>query len=198
MTLDQAAAFLVFALVAAVTPGPSNTMIVATGSAVGVWRGLPCVLGSSVGMGTLLFCSALGLGQLVIGYPTILKALNWVGAAFLLWLAWKIATAGRASENGAAKPVGFLGAALFQWINPKGWLVAVGAAGTYLQAATDTPLAQAMAFGALFFAAAFPSGLVWLVLGALINRLLRDDRSARIFNIVMGLALAASVVMIFR
>jgi threonine/homoserine/homoserine lactone efflux protein len=198
MTLDQAAAFLVFALVAAITPGPSNTMIVATGSAVGIWRGLPCVLGSAVGMGTLLFCSALGLGQLVIGHPTILKALNWCGAAFLLWLAWKIASAGPASETGGAKPVGLIGATLFQWINPKGWLVAVGAAGTYLQAATDNPLAQATAFGALFFAAAFPSGLTWLLLGAAIRRWLRDDRSARIFNIVMGIALAASVVMIFR
>jgi threonine/homoserine/homoserine lactone efflux protein len=198
MTLDQAAAFLVFALVAAITPGPSNTMIVATGSAVGIWRGLPCVLGSSVGMGTLLFCSALGLGQLVIGHPMVLRALNWCGAAFLLWLAWKIATSGRASETAAAKPVGFVGAALFQWVNPKGWLVAVGAAGTYLQAAADNPLAQALAFGVLFFAAAFPSGLIWLLLGALLQRLLRDDRSRRIFNVVMGLALAASVAMIFR
>ncbi len=198
MTLDQAVAFLVFALVAAITPGPSNTMIVATGSAVGIWRGLPCLLGSSVGMGTLLFCSALGLGQLVIGHPMVLKALNWCGAAFLLWLAWKIATAGRASETAASKPVGFVGAALFQWVNPKGWLVAVGAAGTYLQAAADNPLAQALAFGVLFFVAAFPSGLTWLLLGALLQRLLRDDRSRRIFNIVMGLALAASVAMIFR
>ena len=196
MTLDQAAAFLVFALVAAITPGPSNTMIVATGSAVGVSRGLPCVLGSALGMGTLLFCSALGLGQLVISQPVLLKALNWGGAAFLLWLAWKIATAGRASEAGGGKPVGFVGATLFQWINPKGWLVAVGAAGTYLQTSTDNLLAQALAFGAIFFGAAFSSGLAWLLLGAMINRLLRDDRSARIFNIVMGLALAASVGMI--
>jgi threonine/homoserine/homoserine lactone efflux protein len=198
MTLDQTAAFLVFALVAAITPGPSNTMIVATGSAVGVSRGLPCVLGSALGMGMLLFASALGLGQLVIGHPTVLKALNWGGAAFLLWLAWKVASAGRVSGAEGGRPVGFLGATLFQWINPKGWLVAVGAAGTYLQAATDNPLAQALAFGALFFAAAFPSGLAWLLLGAMINRLLRDDRGARIFNIVMGLALAASVVMILR
>ena len=125
MTLDQAAAFLVFALVAAITPGPSNTMIVATASAAGLWRGLPCVLGASAGMGTLLFCSALGLGQLVIAQPMLLRALNWGGAAFLLWLAWKIANAGRVSDVRAPKPVGFIGAAAFQWINPKGWLVAV-------------------------------------------------------------------------
>lgn len=198
MTFDQAAAFFLFAIVAAITPGPSNTMIVATGSAWGWWRGLPCALGSAIGMGLLLFASALGLGQLIIAEPVLLKALNWCGAAFLLWLSWKIATAGRTSEAKDAKPVGFLGAAAFQWVNPKGWLVAVSAAGTYLQAATGNVLPQAAVFGALFFAAALPSGLVWLVLGASIRTLLRDQRHARIFNIVMGITLALSVLMIFR
>ena len=194
MHVDQAVAFLVFALVAAVTPGPSNTMITATGSAVGVWRGLPCALGAAVGMGSLLFCSALGLGQLVLSQPMLLKALNFCGAAFLLWLAWKIATSGASSATNAAMPVGFWGAAAFQWVNPKGWLVAVSAAGTYLQATADNALAQAVAFAGLFFFAALPAGLVWLVLGAVVQRVLCDDRSARIFNVTMGAALAASVV----
>jgi threonine/homoserine/homoserine lactone efflux protein len=198
MTFDQATAFFLFSVVAAITPGPSNTMIVATGSAWGLWRGLPCALGSAVGMGMLLFASALGLGQLIIAQPTLIKALNWGGAAFLLWLSWKIATAGRAQETPGAEPVGFLGAAAFQWINPKGWLVAVSAAGTYLQAGSETVLLQAAIFGALFFAAALPSGLVWLVLGASIRTLLRDARHARIFNIVMAITLALSVLMIFR
>jgi threonine/homoserine/homoserine lactone efflux protein len=197
MTLDQTIAFLIFSIVAAITPGPSNTMIVATGSAAGVWRGLPCVLGASVGMGSLLFCSALGLGQLVISQPALLKVLNWCGAAFLLWLAWKIATAGRASGMSNGNPVGFLGAAIFQWVNPKGWLVAVGAVGTYLQTVTDSAFSQAVTFGVLFFAVALPCGLIWLVLGALARRLLHDERNARIFNIVMGSALAASVAMMF-
>jgi threonine/homoserine/homoserine lactone efflux protein len=198
MTIEQAIAYYAFALVAAVTPGPSNTMIVATGSAVGIWRGLPCALGAAVGMGSLLFVSALGLGQLVVAQPILLKALNWGGAAFLLWLAWKIANAGRVSEIADAKPVGFLAAAGFQWINPKGWMVAVSAAGTYLQAVTDNGLAQAVAFGALFFAAALPAGLLWLALGALVHRLLRDDRHARMFNYIMAITLAASVVVMLR
>ena len=198
MTFDQATAFFLFSVVAAITPGPSNTMIVATGSAWGLWRGLPCALGSAVGMGMLLFASALGLGQLIVAQPMLIKALNWGGAAFLLWLSWKIGTAGRAQETTDAEPVGFLGAAAFQWINPKGWLVAVSAAGTYLQTGSETVLIQAAIFGALFFAAALPSGLVWLVLGASIRTLLRDVRHARIFNIVMAITLALSVLMIFR
>ena len=198
MTFDQATAFFLFSVVAAITPGPSNTMIVATGSAWGLGRGLPCALGSAVGMGMLLFASALGLGQLIVAQPMLIKALNWGGAAFLLWLSWKIGTGGRAQETAGAKPVGFLGAAAFQWINPKGWLVAVSAAGTYLQAATGNVFFQAAMFGALFFAAALPSGLIWLVLGASIRTLLREDRHARIFNVVMGITLALSVLMILR
>jgi threonine/homoserine/homoserine lactone efflux protein len=197
MTLEQTLPFLIFSLVAAITPGPSNVLITATGSAAGIVRGLPCVFGAAAGMATLLFTAALGLGQLILSHPEILRVMNWCGAAFLLWLAWKIANAGRAGEAGAAQPVGFFGAAFFQWINPKGWLVAAGAAGTYLQPEANSQLLQALVFGGLFFSVALPSGFVWLVLGAAMQGWLRDERSARIFNTVMALALAASVVMIF-
>ena len=196
MTLIQTIPFLIFSLVAAITPGPSNVMIAATGSAAGIARGLPCALGAAAGMASLLFTAALGLGQLILGHPEILRVMNWCGAAFLLWLAWKIARAGSTGEPSATKPVGFFGAAFFQWVNPKGWLVAVGAASTYLQPDTGSQLLQALVLAALFFAVAFPSGLVWLVLGASMQGLLRNERHARVFNIAMALALAASVAMI--
>jgi threonine/homoserine/homoserine lactone efflux protein len=196
MTLEQSIPFLVFSLVAAITPGPSNVMITATGSAVGIARGLPCALGAATGMASLLFTAALGLGQLILGHPEILRAMNWCGAAFLLWLAWKIARAGSAGEASVTKPVGFFGAAFFQWVNPKGWLVAVGAASTYLQPDTGSLLLQALVLALLFFTVAFPSGLAWLVLGASMQGLLRNERTARVFNVVMALALAASVAMI--
>ena len=198
MSPNQAEAFFLFALVAAITPGPSNTLILATGSTVGAQRGLPCVLGAATGMSALLFCSTLGLGQLIIAQPTLLALLNWCGAAFLLWVAWRIANAGAPADLPAAKPAGFFEAAAFQWVNPKGWLVAVSAAATYLQAASDSALLQALMFAALFFAAAFPSGLVWLSLGAAVQALLRNHRAARVFNIVMGIVMAASIVMLLR
>jgi threonine/homoserine/homoserine lactone efflux protein len=198
MTLEQTLPFLIFSLVAAITPGPSNVMITATGSAAGIVRGLPCVVGAAAGMATLLFTAALGLGQLILGHPEILRVMNWCGAAFLLWFAWKIANAGRAGESAQVKPVGFFGAAFFQWVNPKGWLVAVGAAGTYLQPDAGSQLLQALVFAALFFSVALPSGFVWLVLGASMQGLLRNERTARVFNIAMALALAASVAMILR
>ena len=196
MTIEQAIPFLIFSLVAAITPGPSNVMITATGSAVGIARGLPCALGAAAGMAALLFTAALGLGQLILGHPEILHVMNWCGAAFLLWLAWKIARAGSAGEPTATRPVGFFGAAFFQWVNPKGWLVAVGAASTYLQPEVGSQLLQALVLALLFFTVAFPSGLVWLVLGASMQGLLCNERHARVFNIAMALVLAASVAMI--
>jgi len=196
VTLEQGFSFLVFSLVAAITPGPSNVMLTATGAIVGVVRGLPCLLGVATGMGLLLFAAAMGLGQVVLGYPGVLRILNWCGAAFLLWLAWKIATADRAREHSDRKPVGFAGATVFQWVNPKSWMVGVSAAGTWLQAETNDALLQATGFAALFVAAALPSGFVWLAFGASMHRLLRSERATRIFNIVMGASLAASVVMI--
>jgi threonine/homoserine/homoserine lactone efflux protein len=196
MSLEQAAAFLVFALVAAVTPGPSNVMLTGTGAAVGVARGLPCLAGVALGMGLLILAVGLGLGQLVLGHAVVLRALNWGGALFLLWLAWKIATAPPVAPGEAARPVGFWGAALFQWVNPKSWLVSASAAGAYLHGAGEGALAEAATLAALFVAAAAPSGLLWLAFGASLNRWLRGARAARIVNLAMGASLAASVAFI--
>ena len=196
MPPEQMVAFLVFSLVAAGTPGPSNVLLTATGAAVGVPRGLPCALGVSLGMGVMMFVVAFGLGSVVLASPGVLRALNWAGAAFLLWLAWKIATAGRGGEPIERRPVGFAGAAAFQWINPKSWLVCASAAGTYLGAGTGSALAQALTLAGLFVVAALPCGLVWLAFGAAAQRFLRTGRARRAFNIAMGLLLAGSVALI--
>jgi threonine/homoserine/homoserine lactone efflux protein len=194
MTPEQTTAFLLFALVAAVTPGPSNVMIAATGSGVGFWRGLPCAVGAAAGMATLIAAATLGLGSLVTAVPVLLTALKLAGAAFLLWLAAVIWHAG-AHTDAQARAAGAFEAALFQWLNPKGWLVAVSAGGLYLPPSAP-PVAGASWLALLFFAAALPSGLVWLGLGAGLKRMLRDPKTAKLFNRAMALALAGSVVTI--
>jgi threonine/homoserine/homoserine lactone efflux protein len=198
MTPDQAVAFLLFAVVAAGTPGPSNLLLTATGASVGVLRGLPCLLGVSVGMGVMMFVVAFGLGSVVLADPRVLRVLHWAGAAFLLWLAWKIATAPRTDAPEGRRPVGFVAAAAFQWINPKSWLVCASAAGTYLTAGSRGALAQAMTFGTLFIVASLPCCFVWLAFGASAQRFLRTDRARKTFNVAMGALLAASVALIVR
>ena len=196
MTTDQVIAFVLFAVVAAGTPGPSNFLLTATGAGVGVVRGLPCLVGVAAGMGVMMFAVAFGLGSVVIASPKVLRALNWAGAAFLLWLAWKIATSGRSEAGAGRKPVGLLGAAAFQWINPKSWLVCASAAGTYLHAGSGSALPQALTFGALFIVVSLPCCFVWLAFGATAQRLLRTERARRRFNLAMGALLAGSVALI--
>jgi threonine/homoserine/homoserine lactone efflux protein len=196
MTTDQVIAFVLFAVVAAGTPGPSNFLLTATGAGVGVVRGLPCLVGVAAGMGVMMFAVAFGLGSVVIASPEVLRALNWAGAAFLLWLAWKIATSGRSEAGAGRKPVGLLGAAAFQWINPKSWLVCASAAGTYLHAGSGSALPQALTFGALFILVSLPCCFVWLAFGATAQRLLRTERARRRFNLAMGALLAGSVALI--
>jgi threonine/homoserine/homoserine lactone efflux protein len=191
---DQALAFFIFALVAAGTPGPSNIILTAVGANAGVRRGLSCLFGIVLGMGFMMFLVAFGLGQLVLEIPIVLQVLKWGGAGFLLWLSWKIATAGQGTSSISKNPVGFLGAAAFQWVNPKSWLVSVSAAGTYLQAEAGSPLLQSAYFGGLFVLAALPSTFLWLAFGASMQRLLQSDRALVLFNWAMGTLLAGSVI----
>jgi threonine/homoserine/homoserine lactone efflux protein len=195
MTTEQAVAFFLFALVAAITPGPSNLILTSTGAAGGVLRGLPCLFGVAGGMGLMMFLVAFGLGSFVLESPLILQVLKWCGIGFLLWLAWKIATAGRGEAAGEPEYVGFWRAAAFQWVNPKSWLVSASAVGTYLQAQAGGALQQSIAFGVLFVLAALPSCFVWLAFGAAVQRFLRTERAMRVFNVGMGVVLAGSVLL---
>jgi threonine/homoserine/homoserine lactone efflux protein len=192
MTAEQALAFLVFSTVAAITPGPSNVMLTATGAVAGVLRGLPCLLGVGLGMALMMFLVAFGLGALVLGHPPFITALRWCGAVFLLRLSWKIATAAQGGAQDQDHPVGFVGAFTFQWVNPKSWLVSTSASGTYLQA-DGIALAQALGFAGLFLALTLICGFVWLAFGVAMRRLLKAPKSQRTFNVGMGVLLACSV-----
>jgi threonine/homoserine/homoserine lactone efflux protein len=197
MTLEQAIAFFLFSVAAAGTPGPSNALLTATGANVGVLRGLPCLFGIAIGMGLMMFVVAFGLGSVILGSPALLEGVKWCGAAVLVWLAWRIATAGRAGAAAGGPPVGFIGAAAFQWINPKSWLVCASASATFLEQGASSALAQSAALGLTFVLASLPSCFPWLAFGAVLHRFLRSDRARRTFNGVMGAVLAASVVLIF-
>jgi threonine/homoserine/homoserine lactone efflux protein len=198
MTFEQGVAFFVFSVVAAGTPGPSNALLTATGANVGVLRGLPALLGVGAGMGLMMFVVAFGLGSVILDNPIVLTVVKWCGAAFLCWLAWKIATARRAIADTGGTPLGFFGAAAFQWVNPKSWLICTSAAATFLDQKAGSALGQSTAFALTFVLAAVPSCFPWLAFGAVVQRWLRSDRARRSFNAAMGLLLAASVILFIR
>ena len=195
MTAGHAIAFLLFAMVAASTPGPGNLILTSTGAAVGVLRGLPALVGQVVGMGLMLFLVAFGLGGLVLTSPLIIQGLKWCGIGFLLWLVWKIATAGRGEAPKGRVCIGFWGAAAFQWVNPKAWLVCTSAVGTYFEAKAGAALEQAASLALLFIVAALPSCFVWLAAGASVQQLLKTERASRIFNVTMAALLGGSLLL---
>ncbi len=196
MSLEQIIAFAIFAFVTSATPGPNNVMLTATGANVGVRRGMPHVLGVALGFSLMIFLVAAGIGSTLIETPSAMRVLRVAGIVVLLWLAWKIATAGRTSEGERQRPIGFWGAAAFQWVNPKAWLICASAVGSFLQTESGGAIPQAALFGLIFVAVGMPCMFAWLSFGAAMQRVLQTDRALRVFNVAMGLLLAATVLLI--
>lgn len=192
---------LAFAVSMSATPGPNNAMVTASGATFGFMRTWPHMLGVSIGFPVMLVAIALGAGGLLTAYPAIHLVMKVLGAAYLLWLAWRIATAVPAVEGGEDKrgrPLRFHEAALFQWINPKAWMIALGALATYTAVGTDAVLLQVAWLSAIFFVAALLSLMLWTAIGTGAARLLGTARRIRVFNIVLAVLLVASLLPLLR
>ncbi|MGA8137688.1 MULTISPECIES: LysE family translocator [Pseudomonas] len=193
LSLDLLLGFALFALVTSVTPGPNNAMLLASGVNFGFNRSIPHILGISCGFFVLVLAVGLGLGAVFEAYPVLYSVLRYIGGAYLLYLAWKIAGSGPVSESeqGAGRPFGFWNAAAFQWVNPKAWVMAVGAISTY------TPLqgysSNVWVIAAVFALINAPSVSLWAACGSLLRNVLRDPRWLRLFNIGMALLLVISL-----
>jgi threonine/homoserine/homoserine lactone efflux protein len=185
-----------FALVGSITPGPNNSLLLASGSRFGFRRTAPHVAGTAVGMGALVFAVAGGVGVVLLAVPGIDLALKVVGSAYLLYLAARILGSRGAGATVAARPLGLLGGVGFQFANPKGWLFALAAAGTFLPPGL-TPLAGAVAVAATCAVVILGTAAVWAAGGAALHRLADDGRAQRVVNVALALVLAASVAFIW-
>ncbi len=196
-----------FAVAMAATPGPNNVMVTASGATFGFRRTVPHLLGISVGFPVMLAAVALGAGGLLRAWPWLHEALRWLGAAYLLWLAGQIARSrppdrDEPRASGAtpprSRPLSFLQAALFQWVNPKAWVIAAGAVVTFTTAHGPAFIVQAGALSLIFLAVTFPAVAFWTALGACAGRSLRTERALRGFNLAMSALLVASLVLLLR
>ena len=186
----------VFAFATSITPGPNNLMLTASGANFGFWRTVPHILGIVWGCALLLLCVGAGLGAVFVSFPWLQQLLRVVGAAYLLYLAWQIASAGRSRTQAAAKPMSFWQAAAFQFVNPKAWIMAVSAMTSFPQAG-EGYWWSAWAVIAVFCVVNLPSVTVWAGFGTVIGRWLQGEVALRSFNLSMGGLTAASVVLLF-
>lgn len=185
-------ALVVFAFVSSITPGPNNTMLMASGVNFGVRRSARHMAGVTLGFFVLLLAAGLALGGLFAAYPALHGVLKIVGAAYLLWLAWKLARSGGMAAGGApAQPQGFLQAAAFQWVNPKAWAMALGGVTAY--APPDRYVANVVLVGLVFCVVNLPCIFAWTAFGAGLRGVLADPGRLRLFNWTMAGLLALSV-----
>lgn len=190
---DLLTAFILFAFVSSITPGPNNTMLLASGVNFGVRRSIPHAMGISIGFMLMVLGVGFGLGELFKAWPPLYSILRYVGAAYLLYLAWKIATSGPISGDaaGTRKPLSFWGAAAFQWVNPKVWVMAVGAITTYTPA--QGYVLNVIVIAALFALVNLPSVGIWVMFGSALRNLLQNPRWLMLFNVLMALLLVISL-----
>ncbi|MCK8483155.1 LysE family translocator [Aliiroseovarius sp. S2029] len=191
MSIELLSAFVAFAFVSSITPGPNNLMLMASGANFGFQRTIPHMLGIGIGFTFMIVLVGAGLMTLFDLYPisyTILKAGSVI---YLLWLAWKIA---HASEPGSGKtdgtPMTFLQAAAFQWVNPKAWAMALTAISVY---APSRDMGAVMLVAVIFGIVNLPSVSIWTVLGQKIRVILTNPVRLRSFNVTMALLLVATL-----
>lgn len=194
MPYDVFVAMFIFAAVTAFTPGPNNIMVTASGVNFGFMRTIPHMAGILIGFVVLLAACGAGLGLLFNAYAPLQFLLKLLGAAYMLFLAWKVAHARPADDEAksSARPLTFLEAAAFQWVNPKAWVIAVSAIAIYIRPdhwTLDFAIMLAV-FG--FFTVATIT--FWTGFGVALRSLLKNPRHARIFNVTMAFLLVASIV----
>ncbi|MEM9010296.1 MAG: LysE family translocator [Pseudomonadota bacterium] len=177
------------------TPGPNNALLAASGANFGFRRTVPHAQGVTWGFPLMFFAIALGLGEIFQREPLVAEVLRWLGAAILVWFAWRIATAGRAGAGTRrGRPFTFVEAAAFQWINPKAWAMCIAVSTQFVTG--SAPVREALICAAAYALAGGLSSHAWAGFGASLQRVLLVPGRLRLFNLTMGALLLGFVVLL--
>jgi threonine/homoserine/homoserine lactone efflux protein len=184
---------LAFVVAATVTPGPNNLMVLVSGANYGLMRTLPHIAGIAFGFPAMIVAVGLGLGVLFDTMPWLEAALKYIAFAYLLWLAWRIAQAGRPETSRfRPRPLTFLEAVAFQWVNPKAWSMIFSGVAVFASGA-DNRVVTVGIMAALFGFVCLPNGVAWTLFGTAISHWLANDDWRRRFNWSMAVLLIISV-----
>src|SRR4051794_4858874 len=186
-------ALIAFAAVMAFTPGPNNVMVLSSGLTYGFRRTLPHIAGIAIGVSFMVAATGLGLGAIFIAWPILQTILKYAGIAYLIYLASVIAMSEAVApgEGNPGAPMTFWSAALFQWVNVKGWVMAIGIITAY-SAIASFPWNIAVQ-AALMFVMGALSSLLWALFGSALRPVLTSEKAVRAFNVVMAILLLASL-----
>ncbi|MEI9534624.1 LysE family translocator [Moellerella wisconsensis] len=199
MTIGLIFSLLTFLFIAAITPGPNNVLLTSSAANYGFRRTLMLLVGIMLGMQSILYLSAFGVAALLLIYPALHLLMKIAGSVYLLWLAWKTASANYApvkTESNLSRPVTWYQGGLLQFLNPKAWLMGLGAVGSY-SLAGDQFFSSIVVMSIAMISVNLVAGLIWMASGALIGRFLRSRQAWFVFNIMMGLFTALCVPLIW-
>ena len=189
--LSTSVPFMLFAFVASITPGPTNILVLSNSARYGFKAALPIILGACVGASAIVLLVGSGVGQSLVQMPKVQMTMQWAGVTWLSYLAWQIfsAPAQAISADARQKPLGLLGAAALQLINPKTWMMALAVVSVF---AGQGGQRQVVYLSLIFFLIALPCLGAWALLGAGSSRLLRSPSTLQAFNRIMALLLLGS------
>ncbi len=194
--MDNLLSIFLFTLVMTITPGPNNIMILSSGLNFGIKKSLPHLFGIAFGFPIMLIAVGLGLDVLIVKYPEIHIVVKVLGVGYLLYLAFKLfTTTKRGRLEGSSKPFTFFQVVLFQWVNPKAWVMIFSGLGVFATA-SDLQLTT-FVIALSFFIAIFPGNGAWLFLGSQMQKIIKNDVHFKLFNQTMAVLLLASIVPVF-
>ncbi|MFH7809029.1 MULTISPECIES: LysE family translocator [unclassified Acinetobacter] len=192
MNMSLFAPYLLFCIVMTSTPGPNNALVILSGARFGIYKTVPLILGIAFGVAVQLFTIGIGLNQIFLTLPQLQFILGFIGFMYILWLAWKIASSGPLNIELEQKPsMGFLQGALFQWVNPKAWIISISTVSTYF--ALNPPVSEIIYAALILMLVSIPCVGIWAVSGLFLRQHLIKPQFAFIFNITMAIALLVSV-----
>jgi len=189
---------IIFCFSTSITPGPNNLMIMMSGAKFGVKSSLPHYFGICIGFALMVALVGLGLGEIFNRWSILHLIIKYVGALYMLYLAWQIirSTSELKTVSARSKPLNFVQALLFQWINPKAWIMAVGAISAY-SVVNSNMLSQALIIAGVYFIVGLPCIGMWLIGGIGVSRYLKHPKHLHYFNLTMGTLLILSILLMF-
>jgi threonine/homoserine/homoserine lactone efflux protein len=185
-----------FSFVSAVTPGPNNILLWASGATFGFRRTVPHLLGTAVGLGAMAIAAAAGIAALLVAVPALGIAMKVAGSAYLLFLAWQIARSGTLKAGDASRPLSVVEGAAFQLVNPKAWIFALGAVTTFRPAELGEVVGS-VAIALVMMAVIVPSAGLWAAFGNALGSLLHRERTRRAVNVVLAALVVATIVLVW-